>query len=175
MHVEHFMTLTPVACDVDAPIAQVAALMRDKNVGCVVALEGGKVAGLVTDRQIVVTAVASGNLGQAKVRDIMTRKPVVVTSTATMFQVVQKFRENPGVRRLPVLNGSDELVGIVSLSDLAVMARDLLDPVMHESLVCTLEEVHVETGGKRIAGHMGKKAGAPESKPNVRPVTRPTA
>lgn len=169
------MTLNPIACDVETPITEVASLMRDKNVGCVVVLESGKVAGLVTDRQIVVTAVAAGNGSRAKARDVMKKDPVTIPQKATMFQVAQKFRENEGVRRMPVINEQKELVGVVSLSDLAVIARDILEPVLHESLVCALDEVHVETGGKRIAGHMGKKADTPEAKPNVRAVTRPTS
>ena len=150
MHVEHFMTKDPVACDVNEPIEGVARLMRDKGVGCVVVLRGRKVAGLVTDRQLAVSGLAEGLAADAPVEGIMTADPACCTLEDNLFSVIDTMRSAGVVRRLPVVDGNKELVGLVSISDVAVIAKDLIDGMLLEETHHSLTEAKVLTGAKRI-------------------------
>src|SRR5438067_1944383 len=79
MHVEHFMTKNPVACDANEPVESVARLMRDKGVGCVVVLRNGKVAGIVNDRQLAIGVLGEGLGADTPVEEVMTTDPGCVT------------------------------------------------------------------------------------------------
>lgn len=150
MHVEHFMTKNPVTCDFDATCQQAARLMRDNGVGCVVVLRNGRVAGIVNDRQLVVDCLAVGGGADVPVSEVMTRDPACVTLNDNLFSVVDTLRSAGVVRRVPVVNADKELLGIVSLSDLAVIAKDLVDAIMLDETHHSLNEAHVMTGGKRV-------------------------
>lgn len=151
MHVEHFMTLDPVACEANDSVEDVSRLMREKGVGSVVILEHGKVVGIVTDRQVATEAVARGLApGSTPVAKIMTRDPATVTLEDTLFSVLDTLRSAGVVRRVPVVNASHELVGIVSISDLAVVAKSLMDALLLEDTRHALSEVKLHSGGKRV-------------------------
>jgi CBS domain-containing protein len=176
MHVEHFMTKDPVACDVHEPIEGAARLMRDKGVGCVVVLRNGKVAGLVTDRQIAVNAVADGIAPDAPVEEIMTSEPALLTMQDNVFSAIDTMRSAGVVRRLPVVNANRELVGIVSISDVAVIAKDLIDHILLDESHSALQEAHLLTGAKRMVKEIRRPTKLdrlPEEQETL-PVTHPT-
>lgn len=176
MHVEHFMTRNPVACDANEPIREAARLMRDKGVGCVVVLRHGKVAGLVTDRQIAVNAVAEGIGADRPVEDVMTADPACVTLEDNVFSVLDTMRSAGVVRRVPVVNEDKELLGIVSISDVSVIAKDLVDSVLLEESHNALEETRLLTGAKHVVKEIRRPTKLdrlPPEKP-PKPVTRPT-
>lgn len=150
MHVEHFMTKNPVACDVDEPVEGVARLMREKGVGCVIVLRAGKVAGVVTDRQLAIGVLAEGLSADTPVEDVMTVNPAKLTLEDNLFSALDSMRSAGVVRRLPVVNASNELLGVVSISDIAVIAQDLLQGIMLEETHHAMNEVRVLTGAKRI-------------------------
>ena len=150
MHVEHFMTKNPVAAEANEPVENVARLMRDKGVGCVVVLRNGKVAGIVTDRQIAVGVVAEGLSVDTPVEEVMTSNPATLTLDDNIFAVVDTMRSANVARRIPVVNQNDELVGVVSISDIAVIAKDLMDAVFLEETHHAMEEAKILTGAKRI-------------------------
>lgn len=152
MRVEHFMTKNPVTCDVTTPIRDVARLMHDKGVGCVVVLRNGRLAGLVTDRALAVDALASDMPGETAVEDLLPkdRHPAAVGVDDNVFAVLDTMRSAGVVRRVPVITPEAEVVGIVSLSDIAVIAKDMLDGILLEETHNALNNAHVLTGGKRI-------------------------
>jgi CBS domain-containing protein len=150
MHVEHFMTKDPVACDADEPVEGVARLMRDKGVGCVVVLRNGKVAGLVNDRQLAVGVLAEGLPPDTPVSDVMTADPACLTAEDNVFSAVDTLRSAGVVRRVPVVNADRELVGIVSISDVSVIAKDLIDAVLLDETHTAMEETTLLTGAKRM-------------------------
>lgn len=176
MHVEHFMTKNPVACDVLDPIEVVARLMRDKGVGCVVCLRNGKVAGIVTDRQLAIGALAEGLGADTAVEDVMTADPACVTLEDNVFSVVDTMRSAGVVRRVPVVNAERELVGIVSISDVAVIAKDLVDAVFLEDTYNATRETMLLTGAKRVVKEMRRPAKGDRLPPEqeTRPVTTST-
>jgi CBS domain-containing protein len=116
--VEEIMTRDPRAVDVDATAADAARAMRDDDIGDVIVTEGGRVAGIVTDRDIVVRAIAEGRDAQSiAVRDICSSDLRTLEPGESVDEAVRAMREHC-VRRLPVVSDG-ELVGVVSLGDLA--------------------------------------------------------
>jgi len=102
-----------------ASVRQVAQLMRDQRIGDVlVTRSDGKLCGILTDRDIVVRAVADGkNLDQTRVGDICSHTLVTVTPGSPVDDAVALMRDR-AIRRIPVVDG-DHPVGIVSIGDLA--------------------------------------------------------
>jgi CBS domain-containing protein len=93
--------------------------MRDSNIGTVVVVDNGKVGGIVTDRDIVVRAVAQGrDPATTKLRDISSHDLTMLSPMDTVEHAVQIMRQK-AIRRLPVVENGKP-VGIVSLGDLAV-------------------------------------------------------
>jgi CBS domain-containing protein len=101
-------------------LATAALRMRDKHIGYLVVVEGDdgqEPIGVLTDRDIVVTLVARDvDLRSVKVEDVMTRGPVTVKETDSVGTALQAMRRI-GVRRVPVVGGRGQLVGVLSLDD----------------------------------------------------------
>jgi CBS domain-containing protein len=117
------MTESVVTADCSATLREVGELMRDRNVGSVVICETGYPAGLITDRDLALDVAADGVSVDDPVRDYATR-PLVTCESAMDIEEAAALMVQHRVRRLPVMNG-DELVGIVTLDDLAVRSGDL--------------------------------------------------
>ncbi|MGW3989800.1 CBS domain-containing protein [Streptomyces sp. NPDC004830] len=117
-YVKDVMTPGVVAVRPDASLVEAAQSMRTQNIGDVVVAEGQDVIGVLTDRDIVVRAVADGlDPATVSVQAVCTKDPVTVTPEDRVATAVTLMREH-AVRRLPVVeNGLP--VGIVSLGDLA--------------------------------------------------------
>jgi CBS domain-containing protein len=117
--VREIMTENPVTLPRSASISEAAKRMRDDDIGDVIVMDDGDMCGLVTDRDIVVRAVAEGADPQfTKVDEICTHELVTVGPDDSLQQTVQLMRER-AVRRVPVVDGGRP-VGIVSLGDLAI-------------------------------------------------------
>ena len=112
------MTTNPVTCPTDAKIADVARLMKDRDIGNVIVLEGETVTGIVTDRDIVVRGIAEGRDGQSAIGEITTRDLVTLAPDDDVKKAVEVMRTQ-AIRRLPVVE-KGRAVGIVSLGDLAI-------------------------------------------------------
>lgn len=170
------MTKNPVACDANEPVEGVARLMRDKGVGCIVVLRNGKVAGLVTDRQLTLNVLAEGLGAETPVEEIMTADPACLTLEDNLFSVIDTMRSAGVVRRLPVVNANKELLGLVSISDVAVIAKDLIDGILLEETHHAMSEAHILTGAKRIVKEIRRPSQLDKLPPEqeIRPVTTPT-
>jgi CBS domain-containing protein len=120
--VRDVMTSALVTFPENATAAEAAQGMREWDIGDVLVERDGKVAGIVTDRDIVVRAVAEGRApSSVKLSEICSDMLVTVAPTDTVEQAVRIMRDN-ALRRVPVFEG-DRAVGIVTLGDLA-MERD---------------------------------------------------
>jgi CBS domain-containing protein len=93
--------------------------MRDEDTGIVPVVENDRLAGVITDRDIVIRAVADGKPASTPVRDCMTRDKVVRITPDMTTREASELMAHHQVRRLPVVE-NDRLVGIVSIGDLAV-------------------------------------------------------
>jgi len=113
------MTPNPVVLLATASLVEAALAMRDFDIGAVIVLDNNQVCGIVTDRDIVVRAIAAGYYpATVKVGEICSRELTRVSPTDTVEDVLRLMREKD-IRRLPVVEGYHP-VGIVSLGDLAI-------------------------------------------------------
>lgn len=113
------MTRNPVTVGTDATIVDAARLMRDRDIGPLVVVDGETVQGIVTDRDIVVRAVAEGrDPSTVRISEVCTVDVETVSPDEPISDVVRRM-EQRDVRRLPVVEGGRP-VGIVSMGDLAV-------------------------------------------------------
>ena len=116
------MTASVVTADPATPVRQVAALMRDRNVGSVVLVRDGAPAGIVTDRDLAVSVLADGRSGEDRAIDHATA-PVVTGAPGMDVADACELLVEHGIRRLPILDGG-RLTGIVTLDDLAARTGD---------------------------------------------------
>jgi CBS domain-containing protein len=118
-NIREVMTDQLVTLPAEASIVDAGRAMRENDIGDVVLLDGDRFTGLVTDRDIVVRAVAEGkDPSSTQLRDVATEDVRTVTLDSTVAEAVNIMR-GAAVRRIPVLDG-DRPVGIVSIGDLAV-------------------------------------------------------
>jgi CBS domain-containing protein len=115
------MTRRVVYLPGDTTLDEAAQAMRDQGIGDVVVTRGPTMAGLVTDRDIVIRAIAEGLPPKTTtIASIASREMIMVEQSATVEEAVQAMRER-GVRRLLVCDADRKLVGIISLSDVALV------------------------------------------------------
>ncbi|MEU6653102.1 CBS domain-containing protein [Streptomyces sp. NPDC046900] len=118
-HVRDIMTTAPVTVEPQASVANVARLMRDQNIGAVLVTEKDHLRGLVSDRDLVVGALAQGvDPEQTTVANACSDDLVTIGPDDELDRAVGMMREH-SVRRIPVVEG-DHPVGIVSLGDMAI-------------------------------------------------------
>lgn len=114
----------------ETPLDGAARLMRDNHVGCLVVVDevAGKriVVGVLTDRDIVTAVVAPGlDAAALRVEDVMTTDLVTAREDDSLIDLVRTMRRK-GVRRIPVVGGQGELIGVVTLDDvLDVLSQEL--------------------------------------------------
>ncbi|AGL13534.1 CBS domain-containing protein [Actinoplanes sp. N902-109] len=119
--VSDVMTRRVVYLPGDTPLDEAAQAMRDQGIGDVVVTSGPTIAGMVTDRDIVVRAIAEGLPPKnTTLASITSLEVIMVEQSATPEEAVQAMRER-GVRRLLVCDADRKVVGILSLSDLALL------------------------------------------------------
>ena len=122
MNIEGMCTHSTVTADRSRTLQECAALMGENHVGSVLVTEetpgGPQAVGIVTDRDLVVEAMARGVApGQASIGQITARRLVTVPSSASIDEAVQVMKSE-GVRRLLVATPDRRLVGIISMDDL---------------------------------------------------------
>jgi CBS domain-containing protein len=112
------MTHLVATCGLDAQASDVAATMRDLNIGDVLVVEDGKLRGIVTDRDLTIQALTSqDDPQQTPIRKYMTDKVVTGEPAWSLEQVAHTLGQHK-IRRLPIVQAG-QLVGIISLGDLA--------------------------------------------------------
>jgi CBS domain-containing protein len=117
--VRDVMTPNPVALPATSSLVEAALAMRDFDVGNVLVLEDGQICGIVTDRDIVVRAIAGGNYpATVKLGEICSRELTTLSPTDSVEDAVSLMREK-AIRRLPVVEHGQP-VGVLSLGDLAL-------------------------------------------------------
>jgi signal-transduction protein with cAMP-binding, CBS, and nucleotidyltransferase domain len=116
--VRDVMTAEPIVLQRDQSIADAAQAMRDHAVGSVLVVDGDKLCGLVTDRDIVVRALAESVPPDSPVGAVCSSDLVAVDAGDDTTEAVRVMQAN-AVRRLPVMDNG-HIVGMVSIGDLAV-------------------------------------------------------
>ena len=116
--VRDVMTLGPIGVDYDQSVGEAARAMRDWGVGAILVVSNESLYGLVTDRDLVVRAVAEGRGADEPVGPLSSGNLIGVDADADVHEAMRLMRQH-GVRRLPVLENG-QVAGIVSLGDLAM-------------------------------------------------------
>jgi CBS domain-containing protein len=121
--VREVMTSNPQSCASDASVADAAKVMASKDVGPIPVVDGERLVGILTDRDIVVRVVAEGRDPQATtVGEVASSDLTTVSPDEDLGRALQLLAERQ-VRRLPVVDG-ERLVGIVAQADVARQGDD---------------------------------------------------
>jgi CBS domain-containing protein len=116
------MTPNPRTIEPSTPIVEAARLMRDQDVGPLPIVEGDRVVGILTDRDIVVRAIADGKDPQSTTaRDVASKQLITVDPEQTLDEATKLMAKHQ-VRRLPVCEEDGRIVGIVAQADIAIEA-----------------------------------------------------
>jgi len=118
MKISDVMTREVETIRPDQTAREAAAFMVSADAGSIPVTEGDKLIGMITDRDIAVRGVAKGHGPDALVSDLMTSGLICVRDDDEVADVAAKMSEAQ-VRRLPVIDDAQKLVGIVSLGDLS--------------------------------------------------------
>jgi len=148
MKVQEIMTTSVQSVSPDTDLVMIARRMKELNVGSLPVVEQDRLIGIITDRDIVIRAVAEGKQVQnERARDYLTPNPTTISSDSSV-QDASAIMGREQIRRLPVVDG-DRLVGFVSIGDIAVEAGK--DQVVGD----TLEKISEPAGlrQREVAGH----------------------
>jgi CBS domain-containing protein len=120
MNVSQLMNRTVETCGPDESLADAAGRMWQHDIGCLAVLDGtGNVVGMVTDRDVCMAALMEGRaLHEIPVARAMSKEVHCCAPGDSLIAAEEQMRTQQ-VRRLPVLDGDGQLVGMVSLNDLA--------------------------------------------------------
>lgn len=118
-HIRDIMTPDPFTVAPQTPIAEVSRLMREHDIGDVLVADDGRLQGTVTDRDLVVRAIADArDPGSTPAQDVCSAELISCAPDDEIAEAVRLMREHY-VRRLPVVDNG-KLVGTVSIGDLAI-------------------------------------------------------
>jgi CBS domain-containing protein len=121
MSLERFCRRPVVTLPPTTSIQDAALEMREQHVGAILIVEAERPIGIVTDRDIVLRAVAEGrDLRATPIGDVMSRSVQVVRDDDKIDDAVNAIRA-AGVRRIPIVDGKGKPVGMVTLDDLVVL------------------------------------------------------
>jgi CBS domain-containing protein len=117
--VQEIMTRNPTCARPESAAADAAQMMRREDVGAIPVVDGDRLIGIVTDRDLALDVLGERKPHETPVRDVMTTHPITATLDTTVHDAGELMQRNQ-IRRLPIVDRSDHLVGIVSLADLAL-------------------------------------------------------
>jgi len=121
--IQDVMTSNPCAIDANQPVSYAAKMMKDEDVGLAPIVEGDRLVGALTDRDITVRVVAEGRDPQTvKVREVASTDVITVDPQQDLDEAL-KLMARHQVRRLPVVEEDGRLVGVVAQADVAEEAK----------------------------------------------------
>ncbi len=124
MNVRDVMTARPRCAAPDTPLSQVAELMEAEDIGAIPVVDGDQLAGMITDRDIVVRAIAKGKDPRGMPTSEISSSDVVTVGPDHDLSDALQLMAHHQVRRLPVVDDENRLVGVVSQADVAIEAKD---------------------------------------------------
>jgi CBS domain-containing protein len=120
--IREVMAKDPVTLPPDSSVLDAARCMRDSDIGDVIIVDGDRVTGILTDRDVIVRAIAEGkDPATTKVSEVGSMNPVTLSPDDSIDEAVNLMRQH-NIRRLPVVENGRP-VGILTIGDLA-MERD---------------------------------------------------
>lgn len=123
-NIKEAMTPNPRTIEVGGSVVDAAKIMRDEDVGIVPIVEGDKLVGTITDRDIAIRVVVEGgDPQQTKVEDVMSRDLVTIDPEQDLDEALRLMAQHQ-VRRLPVVEEDGRLVGVLAQADVARLGHD---------------------------------------------------
>jgi CBS domain-containing protein len=117
--IREVMTSNPRTVEADKPVAEAAKLMRDEDVGLAPVVEGDRLVGTLTDRDIAIRVVAEGkDPASTPVREVASTEVVTVSPEQDLDEATRLMAQHQ-VRRVPVVEEDGRLVGVVAQADVA--------------------------------------------------------
>lgn len=130
MKISDVMTREVATVRPDQTAREAATFMLNADAGSIPVTEGDRLIGMITDRDIAVRGIAKGHGPDTPVREMMTSGIICARIGDNVEDVANRMCEAQ-VRRLPVIDDNEQLVGIVSLGDLS---RETDDETAHQAL-----------------------------------------
>jgi CBS domain-containing protein len=122
--IREVMSSNPCAIEADKPVAYAAKMMKQEDVGLAPIVEGDRLVGTLTDRDIVIRVVAEGKDPQTvTVREVASTRPVTIDPQQDLDEALGLMARNQ-VRRLPVVEQDGRLVGVLAQADVAREANE---------------------------------------------------
>ena len=118
MKISEVMTRDVRTVRPDQTVREAAGFMLSEDTGSMPVSDGDRLLGMITDRDIAVRGVANGHGPDTPVSELMTRDVVCARDTDDVADVASKM-SSAQVRRMPIVDSSDRICGIVSLGDLS--------------------------------------------------------
>ena len=134
MQCREIMTKNVRTATRETPLSEVAAMMRDGDMGAVPVVENSKLVGIVTDRDIVIRSVAEGKNAATPAGEAMTAELFTISPHDFVFEAIRLMGDKQ-VRRIPVVNMDGSLAGIIAMADIALEMED------EREIAATLEEI----------------------------------
>jgi CBS domain-containing protein len=143
MKVRDAMTSSVISVQATDSIAQAARTMDDKDVGVLPVLDGEDLVGIVTDRDIAIRAVADPIDLTRPVRDVMTDQVTTCSPEDDVEETLRRMSDQK-VRRLPVYDDRDEVVGIFAIADALKKLPELQDVAEALVRICEPDGHHCQ-------------------------------
>jgi len=138
------MTENPSCITPETTAQEAARLMEDKDVGSLPVVDKGTkhLVGIVTDRDLALRVLGRGEAGSLPVRSVMSQKNLACVRAEDDIDEVEKLMASHQVRRIPVIDGQNQIVGVIAQADLARERKS----VGEKDLGKVLEKVSEPTG-----------------------------
>ena len=148
MRARDIMTRNPECCRRDDTAREAARVMRDHDCGVVpIVDDGGRVVGIVTDRDLAIRGIAAGKDANTKLNDLMTPVAVTCGQDDDLRDVEQKMAELQ-LRRIPIVDAGGRCLGIISQADIArAAATD--KTVTDEEVALVVEQISLPPNRSR--------------------------
>lgn len=133
------MTRSVKTASREMSLREVAQLMREGDMGAMPIVENGTLIGIVTDRDIVIRAIAEGRDAETLIGEVMTTEIFSAREDDFVFEAIRLMGDKQ-IRRIPVINEAGELAGIIAMADIALEMED------EREIAETLEEISSGAG-----------------------------
>ena len=150
MKAQELMTKTPASCTPESTVREAAQLMLEHDCGCIAVVEKDttRLIGVVTDRDIACRCVAQGGGPETRVKEVMTTDPRSCHPEDDVAAVEQIMMQAQ-VRRVPVVDGRGDCVGMIAQADLAVRDRAVSESELGRVVERISEPGHQEAEQRR--------------------------
>lgn len=124
MSLQQFCQRSVITVSPDQTVVEACRLLAERNIGCLVVADAGKLCGILTDRDITLKVIGERkDPQQTTVREIMTPHPAHITVDKTLHELTA-LMHTQHVRRVPIVNETQAVVGLVTLDDLLMLLSE---------------------------------------------------